>query len=41
MAAELGISLNTVKSHLGTMLRKYEMDSRLQVAEDVRRYLTR
>lgn len=41
LAAELGISLNTVKSHLGTILRKYKMDSRLQVAEDVRRYLTR
>ncbi|MGC4938001.1 LuxR C-terminal-related transcriptional regulator [Kribbella sp. DT2] len=41
LAAELGISLNTVKSHLGTILRKYEMDSRVQVADDVRRYLAR
>jgi DNA-binding NarL/FixJ family response regulator len=41
LAAELGISLNTVKSHLGTILRKYAMDSRVQVADDVRRYLAR
>jgi DNA-binding NarL/FixJ family response regulator len=41
LATELGISLNTVKSHLSTILRKYEMDSRAQVADDVRRYLAR
>ncbi|MFI5690836.1 LuxR C-terminal-related transcriptional regulator [Kribbella sp. NPDC051586] len=41
LATELGISLNTVKSHLSTILRKYEMDSRVQVADDVRRYLAR
>jgi DNA-binding NarL/FixJ family response regulator len=41
LAAELGISLNTVKSHLGTILRKYGMENRLQVADDVRRYLAR
>jgi DNA-binding NarL/FixJ family response regulator len=39
LATELGISLNTVKSHLSTILRKYELDSRAQVADDVRRYL--
>lgn len=41
LATELGISLNTVKSHLSTILRKYELDSRSQVADDVRRYLAR
>lgn len=41
LATELGISLNTVKSHLSTILRKYEMDNRTQVADDVRRYLAR
>lgn len=41
LAAELGISLNTVKSHLGTILKKYEMDNRSQVADDVRKYLAR
>jgi DNA-binding NarL/FixJ family response regulator len=41
LAAELGISLNTAKSHLRTILKKYGMDSRREVAEDVRRYLTR
>ncbi|HET6292440.1 MAG TPA: LuxR C-terminal-related transcriptional regulator [Kribbella sp.] len=41
LATELGISLNTVKSHLSTILRKYEMDSRNQVADDVRKLLTR
>jgi DNA-binding NarL/FixJ family response regulator len=30
-----------VKSHLSTILRKYELDSRAQVADDVRRYLAR
>jgi DNA-binding CsgD family transcriptional regulator len=41
IAAELGVSQHTVKSHIGTILRKYEMDSRAQVADDVRRYLAR
>lgn len=41
LAAELGISLNTVKSHLSTILRKYGMDTRTQVADDVRKYLAR
>jgi DNA-binding CsgD family transcriptional regulator len=41
LATELGISLNTVKSHLSTILRKYKLDSRAQVADDVRRYLAR
>ncbi|RZU19935.1 DNA-binding NarL/FixJ family response regulator [Kribbella rubisoli] len=39
LATELGVSPNTVKSHLSTILRKYELDSRAQVADDVRRYL--
>lgn len=41
IAAALGISLHTVKSHLSAILRKYEMTSRSQVADDVRRYLAR
>jgi len=41
LAAELGVSLNTVKSHLSAVLRKYAMANRAQVAEDVRRYLAR
>lgn len=41
LAAELGVRLPTVKSHLGVILRKYGMESRIQVAEDVRRYLAR
>ncbi|TDD44380.1 helix-turn-helix transcriptional regulator [Kribbella antibiotica] len=39
LAAELGISLNTVKTHLSAILRKYGMAHRAQVAEDVRKYL--
>jgi DNA-binding NarL/FixJ family response regulator len=41
LAAELGISLNTVKSHLSTILRKYGMENRGQVADDVRKHLSR
>jgi DNA-binding NarL/FixJ family response regulator len=41
LATELGISLHTVKSHLGTILRKYEMDNRAQIADDIRKYLAR
>jgi DNA-binding NarL/FixJ family response regulator len=41
LAAELGVSLNTVKTHLSAILRKYNFRHRAQVAEDVRRYLAR
>jgi DNA-binding NarL/FixJ family response regulator len=41
LATELGVRLPTVKSHLGVILRKYGMESRIQVAQDVRRYLSR
>jgi DNA-binding CsgD family transcriptional regulator len=41
LAAELGISLNTVKTHLSAILRKYGMNTRAQVADDVRKYLAR
>ncbi|MEU4604051.1 LuxR C-terminal-related transcriptional regulator [Kribbella sp. NPDC023972] len=41
LAAELGISLNTVKTHLSAILRKYGMANRSQVADDVRKYLAR
>lgn len=41
LAAELGISLNTVKTHLSAILRKYGMANRAQVADDIRKYLAR
>ncbi|HEY3562058.1 MAG TPA: LuxR C-terminal-related transcriptional regulator [Kribbella sp.] len=41
LAAELGVSLNTVKTHLSAILRKYNFRYRAQVAEDVRKYLAR
>ncbi len=41
LAAELGISMNTVKTHLSAILRKYGMANRAQVADDVRKYLAR
>lgn len=41
LAAELGVSLNTVKTHLSAILRKFDLRSRAQVAEDVRKYLAR
>jgi len=41
LAAELGVSLNTVKTHLSAILRKYGMANRAQVADDVRNYLAR
>jgi DNA-binding NarL/FixJ family response regulator len=41
LAAELGISLNTVKSHLSAILRKYGMANRAQIADDIRKYLAR
>jgi DNA-binding CsgD family transcriptional regulator len=41
LAAELGISLNTVKTHLSAILRKYGMANRSQLADDVRKYLAR
>ncbi len=41
LAAELGRSPHTIKTHLRSIFRKYAMRSRLQVAEDVRRHLAR
>jgi DNA-binding NarL/FixJ family response regulator len=41
LAAELGISLNTVKTHLSAILKKYGMANRGQVADDLRKYLAR
>jgi hypothetical protein len=41
LAAELGVSLNTVKTHLSAILRKYGFRYRSQVADDVRKYLAR
>lgn len=41
LAAELGVSLNTVKTHLSAILRKYGFRYRAQVADDVRKYLAR
>lgn len=41
LAAELGISLNTVKTHLSAILKKYGMANRAQIADDVRKYLAR
>jgi DNA-binding NarL/FixJ family response regulator len=41
LAAELGISLNTVKTHLSAILKKYQMTTRAQVADDIRKYLAR
>lgn len=41
IATELGITVNTVKSHLRTILSKYGMANRNQVAADVSRYLAR
>ncbi|WP_432881267.1 helix-turn-helix transcriptional regulator [Kribbella sp. CA-245084] len=41
LAVELGISLNTVKTHLSAILRKYGFRSRGQVSDDVRKYLAR
>ncbi|MGW7682053.1 helix-turn-helix transcriptional regulator [Kribbella sp. NPDC054772] len=41
LAAELGVSLNTVKTHLSAILRKYGLRNRAQAADDVRRYLAR
>jgi DNA-binding CsgD family transcriptional regulator len=41
LAVELGVSLNTVKTHLSAILRKYGFRSRSQVADDVRKYLAR
>ncbi|GAA1617895.1 hypothetical protein GCM10009789_84840 [Kribbella sancticallisti] len=41
LAAELGISLNTVKTHLSAILKKYGMVNRAQVADDIRKYLAR
>jgi DNA-binding CsgD family transcriptional regulator len=36
---ELGVSINTVKSHVRSILRKYAMSDRSQVAKDIRRHL--
>jgi DNA-binding CsgD family transcriptional regulator len=36
---ELGVSINTVKSHVRSILRKYGMSDRTQVAMDIRRHL--
>ncbi|MFC6162790.1 helix-turn-helix transcriptional regulator [Kribbella jiaozuonensis] len=41
LAAELGVSLNTVKTHLSAILRKYGLRNRAQVSDDVRKYLAR
>lgn len=41
LAAELGRSTHTVKTHLRSIFRKYGMSNRVQVAEDVRRHLAR
>ncbi|WP_020392605.1 LuxR C-terminal-related transcriptional regulator [Kribbella catacumbae] len=41
LAAELGISLNTVKTHLSAILKKYGMVNRAQIADDLRKYLAR
>lgn len=41
LAAELGISLNTVKTHLSAILKKYGMVNRAQISDDVRKYLAR
>lgn len=41
LAAELGRSAHTVKTHLRNIYRKYGMTTRLQVAEDVRKHLAR
>jgi DNA-binding NarL/FixJ family response regulator len=41
LAAELGVSLNTVKTHLSAILKKYGMVNRAQIADDVRKYLIR
>ncbi|MER7247978.1 LuxR C-terminal-related transcriptional regulator [Kribbella sp. NPDC000426] len=41
LAVELGISLNTVKTHLSAILRKYGFRGRAQVSDDVRKYLAR
>jgi DNA-binding CsgD family transcriptional regulator len=41
LAGELGVSPNTVKTHLKNICRKYGMDNRTQIAEDVRRHLMR
>ncbi|WP_410665986.1 LuxR C-terminal-related transcriptional regulator [Amycolatopsis sp. lyj-84] len=39
MATELGVSVNTVKTHVRNILRKYGLTDRDQVAADVRRHL--
>ena len=36
---ELGVSINTVKSHIRSILKKYGMSDRSQVAADIRRHL--
>ncbi|MFF6997734.1 LuxR C-terminal-related transcriptional regulator [Streptomyces sp. NPDC008313] len=41
IATQLGISPNTVKTHLKNVCRKYGMSNRVQVAEDVRKHLLR
>nr|WP_245887305.1 LuxR C-terminal-related transcriptional regulator [Umezawaea tangerina] len=41
LAAELGRSPHTVKTHLRSIFRKYGMGTRQQVADDVRRHLAR
>ncbi|MFD6071595.1 LuxR C-terminal-related transcriptional regulator [Amycolatopsis lurida] len=39
MATELGLSVNTIKTHVRNILRKYDAPDRDQVAADVRRHL--
>ncbi|MGY1503553.1 LuxR C-terminal-related transcriptional regulator [Streptomyces sp. QTS52] len=41
LAEELGVSQNTVKSHLKAICRKYGMDHRSRIADDIRRHLAR
>ncbi|MEW1723037.1 LuxR C-terminal-related transcriptional regulator [Streptomyces sp. NPDC093109] len=41
IAAELGSSIDTVKTHMRRIRQKYGMSSRAQIADDVRRYLAR
>jgi DNA-binding CsgD family transcriptional regulator len=41
IGTELGITANTVKTHLRNICRKYGMGNRAQIAADVRRHLAR